>query len=253
MESKSASVSSDTLRVMPRPALFTHTSMCPSFSSALATARSTSARRVTSVTSGSASGPGPSCNLAELLLAAGQQHHVRALFRDVLCQRRADTRAGARDCDHLSLHAAERSGARVIRSTPDAARAQPGGHSTCGAGDLRRRHRGEAEPRVSRGRGLRRPTWCSRGTAWSCSVGQSSRSVSGRGAGVKLCRCHSDSLARRAPSASVSSLAQTIDGSTLVMPAKVEKPQSVPAMTLSRPTSLAIALDALRRPAPGAR
>src|SRR5438045_4316332 len=45
------------------------------------------------------------------------------------------------------------------------------------------------------------------------------------------------SVAIAAPSASALSLAQTTDGTTgLVCPAKVAKPQSVPAMTRSRPT-----------------
>ena len=45
--------------------------------------------------------------------------------------------------------------------------------------------------------------------------------------------------ARRAPAARVASLAQTMSGSTADWPTQVPKPQSVPAMTLSRPTSFA--------------
>src|SRR5687767_14103738 len=43
-------------------------------------------------------------------------------------------------------------------------------------------------------------------------------------------------LAIAAPSARVASLAQTISGSTAPNPAKVEKPQSVPAITRPGPT-----------------
>ena len=50
---------------------------------------------------------------------------------------------------------------------------------------------------------------------------------------------HSLLLAISAPSANVFSLAQTISGSTTPKPAKVEKPQSVPAITRSRPIILA--------------
>ena len=41
----------------------------------------------------------------------------------------------------------------------------------------------------------------------------------------------------RAPSASASSLAQAIEGTTVGAPAKVAKPQSTPAITFSRPTT----------------
>ena len=49
----------------------------------------------------------------------------------------------------------------------------------------------------------------------------------------------SSSLARRAPSERLRSLAQTMRVSTVSVPAKVPKPQSTPAMTRSRPTTLA--------------
>ena len=50
---------------------------------------------------------------------------------------------------------------------------------------------------------------------------------------------HSCLLAIRAPSASDLSFAQTMLGCTSFEPAKVAKPQSAPAMTFSRPTTLA--------------
>ena len=46
-------------------------------------------------------------------------------------------------------------------------------------------------------------------------------------------------LASRAPSTSAPNLAHMISGWTRVRPADVPKPQSVPAMTFSRPTSRA--------------
>src|SRR5262245_6076976 len=49
----------------------------------------------------------------------------------------------------------------------------------------------------------------------------------------------SRALANRAPSASACSLAHEMDGATRVRSALVPKPQSVPAMTFSRPTTLA--------------
>src|SRR5438067_7351615 len=45
--------------------------------------------------------------------------------------------------------------------------------------------------------------------------------------------------ARRAPSAIAASFAQTTSGSTAACPTQVPKPQSLPAMTLSRPTRFA--------------
>ena len=48
---------------------------------------------------------------------------------------------------------------------------------------------------------------------------------------------HSCSLASRAPSAIAASFAQVIFGSTGTRAAKVAKPQSLPAMTFSRPTT----------------
>jgi hypothetical protein len=46
-------------------------------------------------------------------------------------------------------------------------------------------------------------------------------------------------VARRAPSAIAAILAHTTSGSTAAWPTQVPKPQSLPAMTFSRPTSLA--------------
>jgi 23S rRNA pseudouridine1911/1915/1917 synthase len=46
-------------------------------------------------------------------------------------------------------------------------------------------------------------------------------------------------VARRAPSAMLASLAHVMSGSTAAWPTQVPKPQSVPAMTFSRPTSRA--------------
>ncbi len=46
-------------------------------------------------------------------------------------------------------------------------------------------------------------------------------------------------VARRAPSAMLASFAHTMSGSTAAWPTHVPNPQSVPAMTCSRPTSRA--------------
>jgi hypothetical protein len=48
---------------------------------------------------------------------------------------------------------------------------------------------------------------------------------------------HNRSVAVRAPSTIEASFAQVMSGSTVSKPAKVAKPQSVPAMTFSRPTT----------------
>lgn len=48
---------------------------------------------------------------------------------------------------------------------------------------------------------------------------------------------HNRSVAVRAPSTIAASFAQVMSGSTVSRPAKVAKPQSVPAMTFSRPTT----------------
>jgi hypothetical protein len=71
------------------------------------------------------------------------------------------------------------------------------------------------------------------------------RPVYGERVGVRGCVLpapypHNLSLAMRAPSVNAASLAQAIDGTTMLCcAAKVAKPQSVPAMTRSRPTSRA--------------
>src|SRR5262245_2006732 len=52
-------------------------------------------------------------------------------------------------------------------------------------------------------------------------------------------QCHNSLLARTAPSTNALSLAHWIDGWTLALKGPCEKPQSVPAITFSRPTSLA--------------
>ena len=52
-------------------------------------------------------------------------------------------------------------------------------------------------------------------------------------------RYQSSFEASRAPSARLASFAQTMSGSTAAWPTQVPKPQSVPAMTFSRPTSRA--------------
>lgn len=51
--------------------------------------------------------------------------------------------------------------------------------------------------------------------------------------------CHSRLVAISAPSAMARNFAQTTVGTTTFMPAMVPKPQSVPAITLSRPTTSA--------------
>ena len=48
---------------------------------------------------------------------------------------------------------------------------------------------------------------------------------------------HNRSVAVRAPSTIAASFAQVMSGSTVSKPAKVAKPQSVPAMICSRPTT----------------
>ncbi len=52
-------------------------------------------------------------------------------------------------------------------------------------------------------------------------------------------RCHRSSVARRAPSPSAASFAHAMRGSIQSLSAKVPNPQSVPAITFSRPTTLA--------------
>jgi len=64
--------------------------------------------------------------------------------------------------------------------------------------------------------------------------------------GQGLIHRHRRSLAMRAPSAIDSSLAKTISGSTAPNPANVEKPQSVPAMTRSRPVQTVDAIIGMR-------
>ena len=66
--------------------------------------------------------------------------------------------------------------------------------------------------------------------------GEPNKGTAGRHAAVSHHNCFD---ASRAPSASDASFIQTILVSTWTRPAKVPKPQSTPAMTLSRPTALA--------------
>jgi hypothetical protein len=60
-----------------------------------------------------------------------------------------------------------------------------------------------------------------------------------RGPGQTAARDQSRRLASRAPSAIARSFSQAIVGWTWIAAAKVAKPQSVPAITFSRPTSSA--------------
>ena len=67
----------------------------------------------------------------------------------------------------------------------------------------------------------------------------------GRGAGIGRADHHNCLDASRAPSLSEASFIQTILVSTCTRPANVPKPQSMPAMTFSRPTALGVLHDAL--------
>ena len=60
-------------------------------------------------------------------------------------------------------------------------------------------------------------------------------------------------VARRAPSARLASFAQTTSGSTAAWPTQVPKPQSLPAMTFSRPTRSRVAARSAGRSARDAR
>ena len=91
---------------MPRPALFTSTSIRPNRSSAACTSRRTSARPVTSATTAVARAAAPRRHLFQFRLPPRGEHERRPARGKQFGERRADSPAGAGDHDDFVGHCA---------------------------------------------------------------------------------------------------------------------------------------------------